>query len=43
MQVSVGGIAACAAFSTVLWQYRQSMPICPAWSWWLYGTGCFGW
>jgi len=42
MQTSVGGTAACAASSTVLWQYRQSMPSSPAWRAWLYGTGWSG-
>ena len=29
MQVCVGGTAANAAFSTVVWQYRQSIPSSP--------------
>ena len=40
MQVLVGGMPAEAAFSTVVWQYRQSMPSPPAWCWWLNCTGC---
>ena len=39
MQVVAGGTAAFAARSTVVWQYRQSMPSSPACSAWLYGTG----
>ena len=31
------------AFSTLLWQYRQSMPSLPAWIWWLNPPpGCVG-
>lgn len=29
-------------FSTPLWQYRQSMPSCPACTLWENGTGCTG-
>ena len=32
----------CWLTSTWLWQYRQSMPSCPAWRRWLNGTGCSG-
>ena len=41
-QVAVGGIAAWAAWSTVLWQCRQSIFSALAYSLWLNGTGCFG-
>ena len=40
--VAVGGTAAWAAWSTVLWQYRQSIFKVPACSLWLNGTGCLG-
>ena len=43
MHVCVDGTFACGLCSTWLWQYRQSIPSCPAWSAWLYGTGCSGW
>src|SRR6185503_14054865 len=40
MQVFVGGIPANDDFSTDVWQYRQSIPIPPAWWAWLNWIGC---
>ena len=40
MQVLVGGMLAKLEVSTVVWQYRQSMPRPPTWCAWLNGTGC---
>jgi hypothetical protein len=40
MQVSVGGMPANEVFSTVVWQYRQSIPSPATWCSWLKGTGC---
>ena len=39
MQVFVGGTLAKAAFSTDVWQYRQSSPMAPTWCWWENWTG----
>src|SRR5438105_2168551 len=44
MQMRVDGMPACAAVSTVVWQYRQSRPSSPTWCLWLNGIGCAtGW
>src|SRR5262245_22862892 len=40
MQVSVAGMPANALVSTVVWQYRQSMPLPCTCRWWLKGMGC---
>src|SRR5687767_10500817 len=40
MHVLVDGIPANFAFSTVAWQYRQSIPSPDTWCSWLNGTGC---
>ncbi len=40
MQVLVAGMPAYDERSTVVWQYRQSIPSTPTWCSWLNGTGC---
>src|SRR5713226_5226958 len=42
MQVSVGGRPAKCDVSTLVWQYRQSMPSSFTWCLWLNGMGCSG-
>ena len=42
MQIAVDGMPALADFSTLVWQYRQSMPRPVTWCLWLNGTGWSG-